>query len=522
MTEMTIEKTDAWTREDELCLYENYKNMPVKQLAEKMNRSESDVYGRAEQLGLNKKRHVSQEHKRIVELAKISRSFRAVAEAIGYPTYSVQRYMERVGIKIEGKNVPLPNHVAAKHDEISIAAKECRTYKEIAKSVGFNPAAISNYMRANGIEIEGRGKKLPKIDREKNQELIKKNAKLTKEPTMKNWYAYWYITYRKANIQDVTKKSYESVFSVFCHHEIADKKIKTITRGDAQNYLNWYGQDRSKATVYDHWQLLRSAFSDAVADGYIKLNPFKNLRPVFREQNMSVAELKEKREEKKWLEMDEYMKLKYHLMFWLDSNLKDPPISFVATTKVGSANDGGATIKQMIRAAIFIALKTGARIGEVLGLTKEDILFDTDEINVEKTWDYRKGDNFKKTKNVGSIRKIYTDKETMQTMQKYLDWMGRYEVKTKRDTLFIASDVGTHPSTFNLELKRILTELDIEIITMHKLRHTQASILIAKDVPLQLVAKRLGHTDTTMIQRVYGHLLKETEDRGNKMIAGFL
>ena len=512
-----------WTREDELCLYENYKNMPVKQLAEKMNRSESDVYGRAEQLGLNKKRHVSQEHKRIVELAKISRSFRAVAEAIGYPTYSVQRYMERVGIKIEGKKLPRPPvGTATKHDEILNAAKECRTYKEIAKRVGFTAVAVSRHMRATGIEIEGCAKKIPKIDKKKNQELIKENSKLKRDPTLKNWYAYWYLTYRKANVQDVTRRRYEGVFGTICNHEIADKKIKSITRGDAQNYLNWYGQDRSKGTVYDHWQLIRSAFSDAVADGHIKINPFKNLRPVFREQNMSVAELKEKRDEKKWLEMDEYMKLKYHLMFWLDLNLKEPPISFLATTKVGAANDGGTTSKQMIRAAIFIALKTGARLGEVLGLTREDILFDTDEVNVEKTWDYKKGEDFKKTKNVGSIRKIYTDKETMQTMQKYLEWMDRYDVKTKRDTLFIASDVGTHPSTFNLELKRILAELGIEVITMHKLRHTQASILIAKDVPLQLVAKRLGHTDTTMIQRVYGHLLKETEDRGNKMIAGFL
>ena len=38
----------------------------------------------------------------------------------------------------------------------------------------------------------------------------------------------------------------------------------------------------------------------------------------------------------------------------------------------------------------------------------------------------------------------------------------------------------------------------------------------------ELIAKRLGHTDTLMIRRVYGHLLKETEDKGNRMIVGFL
>ena len=216
------------------------------------------------------------------------------------------------------------------------------------------------------------------------------------------------------------------------------------------------------------------------------------------------------------------MKLKYHLLFWMDTNLKEPPIYASSKSKAGKPVNSGIVAKQMVRAVIFIALKTGARIAEVLGLTREDILFETDEINIEKTWDYRKGDRFKKTKNLASIRKVYTDKETMQTMQKYFDWMDKYGVETKEGTLFITDGIGTHMSTFNLELNRILEELTIEKITMHKLRHTQASILIAKDVPLQLVAKRLGHTDTMMIQRVYGHLLKETEDRGNKMIAGFL
>ena len=523
MTVKTTERTDLWTREDELCLYENYKNMPVQQLAEKLNRSERAVRVKASDLKLSKRRYVTQEHERIVELAKTAKSYQEIADEIGFAVHNVYRHMQKVGIEIEGKQIPRPPRgVAMKHDEIVIAAKECRTYSDIAKRVGFSPPAVTKYMKLKGIEIEGHVGRVPRVDKKKNKEIIQQNCELESEPTLKNWYAYWYTTYRKANVQDVTRTRYEGIFGTICNHEISDKKIKDITRGDAQNYMNWYGRDRSKNTVYDHWQLVRSAFSDAVADGYIKLNPFKNLRPIFREQNMSVSELKEKRDEKKWLEMDEYMKLKYHLLFWMDTNLKEPPIYASSKSKAGKPVNSGIVAKQMVRAVIFIALKTGARIAEVLGLTREDILFETDEINIEKTWDYRKGDRFKKTKNLASIRKVYTDKETMQTMQKYFDWMDKYNVETKEGTLFITDGIGTHMSTFNLELNRILEELAIEKITMHKLRHTQASILIAKDVPLQLVAKRLGHTDTMMIQRVYGHLLKETEERGNKMIAGFL
>ena len=83
MTVKTTERTDLWTREDELCLYENYKNMPVQQLAEKLNRSERAVRVKASDLKLSKRRYVTQEHERIVELAKTAKSYQEIADEIG-------------------------------------------------------------------------------------------------------------------------------------------------------------------------------------------------------------------------------------------------------------------------------------------------------------------------------------------------------------------------------------------------------------------------------------------------------
>ena len=40
----------------------------------------------------------------------------------------------------------------------------------------------------------------------------------------------------------------------------------------------------------------------------------------------------------------------------------------------------------------------------------------------------------------------------------------------------------------------------------HVLRHTWASLAIMNGVPLMVVAKNLGHTDTRMVERHYGHL----------------
>jgi integrase len=43
-------------------------------------------------------------------------------------------------------------------------------------------------------------------------------------------------------------------------------------------------------------------------------------------------------------------------------------------------------------------------------------------------------------------------------------------------------------------------------ITFHGLRHTYASLSIMNGMPLQVVAKALGHVNTKMVEAVYGHL----------------
>jgi integrase len=43
-------------------------------------------------------------------------------------------------------------------------------------------------------------------------------------------------------------------------------------------------------------------------------------------------------------------------------------------------------------------------------------------------------------------------------------------------------------------------------ISFHILRHTWASLAVMNGTPLLVVAKNLGHTDTRMVEKHYGHL----------------
>lgn len=54
--------------------------------------------------------------------------------------------------------------------------------------------------------------------------------------------------------------------------------------------------------------------------------------------------------------------------------------------------------------------------------------------------------------------------------------------------------------------------------TSHDLRHHYASVLLAAGESVVAVAERLGHDDATMVIKVYGHLMPDSEDRTRKAI----
>lgn len=329
--------------------------------------------------------------------------------------------------------------------------------------------------------------------------------------TYGEWFRYWYLNFRCHTIRDITKQRYWAVYNSITEAELGNMDINEIKRLDVQNYVNEFGATRSKQTVLDRMQYIRSSLQDALTEGLITVNPAANVKVVSKEQNLSPIEQKAIREEKKWLEIDEYQKLKYYMLFQMEDMLKkyDKP----------NRTYNSQTSYYVL---IFLAMKTGARISELIGLTRDDIDFEADQISIDKTWDYKFKGGFVPTKNLASIRKIPIDKETIDIIKKFFKWLDGSKKEMEQNTLFILKGQNFYASTANNQLAQLLEKIDIPKISMHKLRHTHASYLIAKGIPLQVVAKRLGHTDTNMISRVYGHLLEETENNGNRRILELL
>ena len=169
-------------------------------------------------------------------------------------------------------------------------------------------------------------------------------------------------------------------------------------------------------------------------------------------------------------------------------------------------------------------LTTGLIFSEALALTKNDFDFQNLVIHVTKSYNYQKkgfvNHRFQPTKNESSIRTIALDLKTA--------WILRPIVENIDHTMpiFPSIEGEGHPviynSTINNRLKKYCQLAKVPIITLHGLRHTHASVLIANGISIQVVAKRLGHANSITTQNTYIHLLKSTEQKANEKITSIL
>lgn len=166
---------------------------------------------------------------------------------------------------------------------------------------------------------------------------------------------------------------------------------------------------------------------------------------------------------------------------------------------------------------ILLALKSGMRFAEIIALQRKDFDFKNNTIDISKTWGYTSSfeEGEKKTKTETSNRTIKMDKPTMDMFQKYFDETPEnihklvfYNPSSKYK---VFSNTGV-----NKALKKLLTDLNIDEISIHGLRHTHASILFYKGISVQYISERLGHADVDTTIRIYTHLIKELREEDEK------
>lgn len=151
-----------------------------------------------------------------------------------------------------------------------------------------------------------------------------------------------------------------------------------------------------------------------------------------------------------------------------------------------------------------IALNTGAREGEILGLQVQDFDAQQGTLSIRRTI----------YNGVVSTPKSKRGRRTIRLPKTAQDALSRHIEQNKPATYIFTTSTGNplSASHFIRDYWRPLTErADVEYRCFHTCRHTVASTLLGKNLPIPAIARYLGHTPQVLLS-TYSHLLPDQMD----------
>lgn len=163
--------------------------------------------------------------------------------------------------------------------------------------------------------------------------------------------------------------------------------------------------------------------------------------------------------------------------------------------------------------AFILAISTGMRQAEILGLRWKDLDTEDSSISIVQTLSHD-GKTLKTgTKTKAGMRKVHLPLETLQILQKHkrlieLEKKQNSPLYTDND-LIVCTTVGTPVIPRNLmrSYYRLISNAKLTKIRFHDLRHTHATLLLKQGVNPKIVAERLGHADIRITLDTYSHLM---------------
>lgn len=310
------------------------------------------------------------------------------------------------------------------------------------------------------------------------------NTNQNPDITFGAYFDKWRKLYRSQDKDTTTLSHYDSAARIIKEYFIG-KPLRYVTKDTYQAFLNKYSEQYAKVTMQKFAGYIRSSVRDAIEEQLIT-------RDFTRGTIVSGKASKQ--------QADKYLQ------------------SFSDFQKLSSYVSKRASYDSIQDYAILIASYTGARIGEIRGLTWDKIDFEKNKIEIARTW-RKDNTGFGKLKNIQSHRTISVNPELISLLaslhkeqQNYYDQSGfsdKFNLVLRARNGQVVSD-----ETCNKALKKYLTELNITpLITMHGLRHTHASTLLFKDVSVYTVSERLGHDSVQTTIDIYLHVMNELKRR---------
>ena len=173
-----------------------------------------------------------------------------------------------------------------------------------------------------------------------------------------------------------------------------------------------------------------------------------------------------------------------------------------------------------------LALATGMRRGELLALRWQDVDLDRARLRVEQAIEQTSaGLRFKAPKTRHGRRLIALPPYAVTEMRSH--WKAHQERRLAlglgrgdgSDLVFATWDGKPRsPNALTKEWSLAVAAAGMPDVTLHSLRHTHASHLIAGGMDVLTISRRLGHGSPNVTLAVYGHLFPNTDDRAAQII----
>jgi integrase len=172
-------------------------------------------------------------------------------------------------------------------------------------------------------------------------------------------------------------------------------------------------------------------------------------------------------------------------------------------------------------AVYYLALTTGMRQGELLGLKWADVDWEKSTLHVQRQLQQVEGKGYAlvppKTK--AGKRQIKLGQvmlEQLMAHRKRQELAKTFAgIRWQENDLIFPTTIGTplDHKRVTTEFKGLLQKAGLPDMRFHDLRHTSISLLLENGIPLNTVQKRAGHSKASVTADIYGHAMAGSQNQ---------
>ena len=339
-----------------------------------------------------------------------------------------------------------------------------------------------------GTKAEAEAKLAELLHQYNRGELIEPTKMTTGE-----WLQRWIDVYVK-NSKKKRLRTIETYESVVRRHLIPafDKiPLQQLSAGHIQHYYNT--SELASSTLEQHHAILHQALKVATINERLL-----NVNPAEMVVEKPVAERN------------------FDMQVWDEEEVR----LFLTV-----ARDAGTEVE----AFYTLAIETGMRKGELCGLMWDDVDINARRISVRRTLLKAGPEPVLGVPKTGRGRAITISPQTASLLRKHQ--LRQKELKLSlggayKDRDFVFAKENGDPIQINnfgqRSFANLIESAGVKKIRFHDLRHTCATLLLAKGVNPKIVQERLGHSDISMTLNRYSHVTPTMQDQAARLLGDAL